>query len=421
MSIYDHQISRLDGGPLDLHDYEDKALLIVNVASKCGLTPQYEGLEKLHEQYTDKGFSVLGVPCNQFLGQEPGTAEEIATFCSTTYGVTFPLAEKVEVNGDGRHPLYAELTDVGRRGGQRGRCVLELREVPRCAGRRGDAVPSAGRARGRRPRRRDRGRAARPDAIPPASRMRAARGPAGNLVRTAMDDDDPTTDHVRRPRCLRTPRQGPRRPGHRAAVRHPGAHDRRRPGRARRVRQGQDRLGQDARVRAPAPRAPGPCRAPQAPRPRARPDPRARAAGARRARPAGGRGRQPGRRGVRRRRHEQADQGHHRRGRGDHRHSRAADRPRGPQGGRAQRPGDRGRRRGGPDGRHGLPPAGRVAPAPRRHPAPDAAVLGHPRRRGRRADQAVPARPRVPRGRPRPPSPSTRCSTASCSSTRWTR
>jgi glutathione peroxidase len=112
MSIYDHQLQALDGSPLDLHDYEGKALLIVNVASKCGLTPQYAGLEKIHEQYESRGFSVLGVPCNQFLGQEPGTAEEIATFCSTTYGVTFPLAEKVEVNGEGRHPLYADLTAV---------------------------------------------------------------------------------------------------------------------------------------------------------------------------------------------------------------------------------------------------------------------------------------------------------------------
>ena len=112
MSLYDHQISRLDGSSLDLHEYEDKALLIVNVASKCGLTPQYEGLEVLQETYGDRGFSVLGVPCNQFMGQEPGSPEEIATFCSTTYGVTFPLAEKVEVNGDGRHPLYDELTAV---------------------------------------------------------------------------------------------------------------------------------------------------------------------------------------------------------------------------------------------------------------------------------------------------------------------
>jgi len=120
MSIYDHTINRLDGSPLDLHDYEDQALLIVNVASKCGLTPQYEGLEKLHEQYAEKGFSVLGVPCNQFGEQEPGSSEEIATFCSTTFGVTFPLAEKVEVNGDGQHPLYADLTAVADAEGRDG-------------------------------------------------------------------------------------------------------------------------------------------------------------------------------------------------------------------------------------------------------------------------------------------------------------
>ena len=84
----------------------------MNVASQCGLTPQYTGLEQLHEQYADRGFSVLGVPCNQFGGQEPGTAEDIATFCSTSYGVTFPMTEKVEVNGDGRHPLYQQLVDV---------------------------------------------------------------------------------------------------------------------------------------------------------------------------------------------------------------------------------------------------------------------------------------------------------------------
>ncbi|PYE15049.1 glutathione peroxidase [Williamsia limnetica] len=85
-------------------------VLVVNVASKCGLTPQYAGLEKLAEDYRDRGLTVVGVPCNQFMGQEPGTAEEIATFCSTTYGVTFPLLEKTDVNGDDRHPLYAELT-----------------------------------------------------------------------------------------------------------------------------------------------------------------------------------------------------------------------------------------------------------------------------------------------------------------------
>jgi glutathione peroxidase len=120
MSIYEHQLQTLDGSPLDLHDYEDKALLIVNVASKCGLTPQYTGLEKLHEQYADRGFAVLGVPCNQFGGQEPGSAEEIATFCSTSYGVTFPMAQKVDVNGDDQHPLYAELNAVADAEGKAG-------------------------------------------------------------------------------------------------------------------------------------------------------------------------------------------------------------------------------------------------------------------------------------------------------------
>jgi glutathione peroxidase len=112
MSIYDVAINALDGTPADLHDYDGKAVLVVNVASRCGLTPQYTGLEQIHEQYADRGFAVLGVPCNQFGAQEPGTAEEIATFCSTSYGVTFPMTEKVEVNGDGRHPLYQQLVDV---------------------------------------------------------------------------------------------------------------------------------------------------------------------------------------------------------------------------------------------------------------------------------------------------------------------
>jgi glutathione peroxidase len=112
MALFDTPINTLDGVPLDLHGFEDKAVLIVNVASKCGLTPQYEGLERLQTKYEDKGFSVLGVPCNQFGEQEPGSADEIKTFCSTTYGVTFPMTEKVEVNGEGRHPLYSQLTDV---------------------------------------------------------------------------------------------------------------------------------------------------------------------------------------------------------------------------------------------------------------------------------------------------------------------
>ena len=97
-----------------------RATLLVNVASRCGLTPQYSGLELLHEKYADRGFTVVGVPCNQFAGQEPGSAEEIAEFCSATYGVTFPMTEKVDVNGEGRHPLYAELTQVARPDGEAG-------------------------------------------------------------------------------------------------------------------------------------------------------------------------------------------------------------------------------------------------------------------------------------------------------------
>ncbi|UZJ34148.1 glutathione peroxidase [Streptomyces endophytica] len=110
MSLYDIPLRTLTGEPASLADHRGKALLVVNVASKCGLTPQYEGLERLQQRYADRGFSVLGFPSNQFAGQEPGTAEEIATFCSATYGVSFPLFEKGDVNGAGRQPLYAELT-----------------------------------------------------------------------------------------------------------------------------------------------------------------------------------------------------------------------------------------------------------------------------------------------------------------------
>jgi len=113
MAIYDVPINGLDGSPADLHELlQGKTVLVVNVASKCGLTPQYTGLEKIHEQYKDRGFTVLGVPSNQFLGQEPGSAEEIQEFCSMTYGVTFPMTEKVDVNGDERHPLYEQLVKV---------------------------------------------------------------------------------------------------------------------------------------------------------------------------------------------------------------------------------------------------------------------------------------------------------------------
>lgn len=110
MSIHDVPLRTLSGEPALLAEHKGKALLLVNVASKCGLTPQYAGLEALHEEFADRGFAVLGFPCNQFGGQEPGTAEEIETFCSTTYGVTFPMYEKLEVNGPGRHPLYELLT-----------------------------------------------------------------------------------------------------------------------------------------------------------------------------------------------------------------------------------------------------------------------------------------------------------------------
>jgi len=110
MSIYDLPINSLEGSPGELSEQKGKVTLVVNVASKCGLTPQYTGLENLHEKYAGRGFSVLGFPCNQFMGQEPGTPEEIREFCTTSYNVTFPLFEKIDVNGAQRHPIYAELT-----------------------------------------------------------------------------------------------------------------------------------------------------------------------------------------------------------------------------------------------------------------------------------------------------------------------
>lgn len=110
MSLYDTKLAALDGTPDVLANEKGKVTLLVNVASKCGLTPQYEQLEQLEEKYKGQGFDVIGIPCNQFGEQEPGSPEEIKTFCSTTYGVTFPMSEKIEVNGDGRHPLYQELT-----------------------------------------------------------------------------------------------------------------------------------------------------------------------------------------------------------------------------------------------------------------------------------------------------------------------
>ena len=120
MTIFDLPIRTLNGEPSSLAEQKGKALLLVNVASKCGLTPQYTGLERIHERYGARGFAVLGFPCNQFGGQEPGSPEEIATFCSTTYGVTFPRYEKIDVNGQARHPLYTELTQAPDASGEAG-------------------------------------------------------------------------------------------------------------------------------------------------------------------------------------------------------------------------------------------------------------------------------------------------------------
>jgi glutathione peroxidase len=113
-------VHTLNGDPSSLGALAGKTLLVVNVASKCGLTPQYEGLERLHERFAEQGFAVVGFPCNQFGGQEPGTAGEIADFCSATYGVSFPMFEKIEVNGPGRHPVYQELTAVPDASGEAG-------------------------------------------------------------------------------------------------------------------------------------------------------------------------------------------------------------------------------------------------------------------------------------------------------------
>lgn len=113
-------VNSLDGAPTTLGALSGKATLVVNVASKCGLTPQYAALEKLAQDYADRGLAVVGVPCNQFMGQEPGSPEEIAEFCSTTYGVTFPMTEKIEVNGENRHPIYEQLVQSADDAGEAG-------------------------------------------------------------------------------------------------------------------------------------------------------------------------------------------------------------------------------------------------------------------------------------------------------------
>jgi glutathione peroxidase len=120
VTLKDIAVTTLDGKPATLAELSDGATLIVNVASNCGLTPQYTALEKLANDYGDRGLTVVGVPCNQFMGQEPGTAAEIQAFCSSTYGVTFPLLEKTDVNGDDRHPLYTELIKAADSDGEAG-------------------------------------------------------------------------------------------------------------------------------------------------------------------------------------------------------------------------------------------------------------------------------------------------------------
>ncbi|MCW2730312.1 MAG: glutathione peroxidase [Mycobacterium sp.] len=120
MSLTDISLTTLDGSATSLAEFADGAVLLVNVASKCGLTPQYTALEQLAKDYGGRGLTVVGVPCNQFMGQEPGTAEEIQSFCSATYGVTFPLLAKTDVNGADRHPLYAELTKTPDADGEAG-------------------------------------------------------------------------------------------------------------------------------------------------------------------------------------------------------------------------------------------------------------------------------------------------------------
>jgi glutathione peroxidase len=120
MSLYEVPVASLDGAEDQLAQQKGNVTLVVNVASQCGLTPQYAGLQRLYDQYRDRGFSVLGFPCNQFGAQEPGTHGEIAQFCETNFGVTFPMFEKIEVNGDGRHPLYQQLTNAADAEGHTG-------------------------------------------------------------------------------------------------------------------------------------------------------------------------------------------------------------------------------------------------------------------------------------------------------------
>jgi glutathione peroxidase len=141
MSLYDTKLAALDGTPDVLANEKGKVTLLVNVASFCGLTPQYEGLQQLEEKYGPQGFDVIGIPCNQFGEQEPGTADEIKTFCSTNYNVSFPLTEKIEVNGDNRHPLYQALTPVKDAEGRDGDIQWNFEKF--LVGRDGNVIPGS--------------------------------------------------------------------------------------------------------------------------------------------------------------------------------------------------------------------------------------------------------------------------------------
>ena len=114
MSIYDFKVQAADGSQVDMNDYRGQVLVIVNTASKCGFTPQFDGLEKLYQQYKDQGFTVLGFPCNQFRNQDPGSNDEIVEFCQVNYGVTFPMMAKIDVNGDDADPVYKWLTSKAK-------------------------------------------------------------------------------------------------------------------------------------------------------------------------------------------------------------------------------------------------------------------------------------------------------------------
>ena len=112
MDLYQHTWNSLNGQPQTMSDYKGQVVMVVNTASKCGLTPQYEGLQKIYDDYKDKGLVILGFPCNQFMGQEPGDSDAISSFCSINYGVTFPMAEKIKVNGNETHPLFKDLKEA---------------------------------------------------------------------------------------------------------------------------------------------------------------------------------------------------------------------------------------------------------------------------------------------------------------------